>query len=285
MQPRDAATGSKSKGCFSCMKDVGIVVLGSGSSGNATVLRHASGSVLIDAGFSRKELLARMAAVDLDPGEISALLITHDHSDHVKGARVLADYLGIVTFVTAPTFKALNSKDSIGAKVEIFSPGAEFNAGPFRVRPFPVPHDALDPVGFVLSPKESRSPKIGVATDLGHVNNLVKARLAECDALLWECNHDVAMLRASDRTISLKRRIAGRFGHLNNETSIEALEVLLHKKTRHLILFHLSGDCNDPDLVAELANKRLEQLGRTDVALTIASRDKPSETLWVEASE
>ena len=267
------------------MERVGIVVLGSGSSGNATLIRHAAGSVLVDAGFTRKEILSRLAAVGTDPGEISALLITHDHSDHVRGARVLADHLGITTFVTAPTFKALSSKGWVGAKVEVFSPGDEFDAGPFRVRPFPVPHDALDPVGFVLSPKGIGAPRIGIATDLGHVNNLVRARLAECDALIWECNHDVGMLRASERALNLKRRIAGRFGHLNNEASLEALEGLLHSRTRHLVLYHLSGECNDPGLVAELAEARLAELGRTDVVLTIASRDKPSETLWVDAGK
>jgi phosphoribosyl 1,2-cyclic phosphodiesterase len=165
--------------------------------------------------------------------------------------------------------------------VEIFAPGGEFDAGPFRVRAFAVPHDALDPVGFVLTPSGADTPKVGVATDLGHLDNLVKARLAECDALVLECNHDLAMLRASDRALSLKRRIMGRFGHLNNEDSMEALGVLIRERTRHLVLYHLSGDCNDPSLVAELAEKRLLELERPDVKLTVAPRDEPSETLWV----
>jgi len=265
------------------MDGIGITVLGSGSSGNSLLLSVNGESVLVDAGFSRKEMLARLATAEIDPAQVSALLLTHDHSDHVKGARVLANHLDIPTFTTAITFKTLESKKLIGGIVELFTPGAEFEAGPFNVRSFAVPHDALEPVGFVFSPIGENSPKVGVATDLGHVNNLVKARLAECDALVLECNHDIAMLRASDRAISLKRRIMGRFGHLNNDDSMEALADLLNPNSKHLILYHLSGDCNDPELVAEIAEARLEELGRSDVELAIAPRDEPSETLWVRA--
>ena len=257
---------------------LGITVLGSGSRGNALLIHTEKSAILIDAGFSRKEMLARFATAGIDPAIVKGLLITHEHSDHVKGARILADHLGIPTFLTPLAYKHLHYKNLVGKDVQVFDPGSPFAIDIFNIHPFVVPHDAMDPVGFALF---ADNFKIGVVTDLGHVNNLVKARLTECDALILESNHDVQMLKKSDRSISLKRRILGRFGHLNNEDAINALDELLHPKTRHLILYHLSGECNCPEKVAELATAKLADLNRTDVICQITEQHAPMETLWL----
>ncbi len=261
---------------------LGITVIGSGSKGNSIFIHNASSGILIDAGFSRKEILARLAKLNINPNMISAILITHDHGDHVRGARVLADQLDIPTFVNESTYKHLKFKNLIGKKVEIFDPGTAFNIEEFKIKPFSVPHDAMEPVGFaIFANRNGEDIKIGIATDLGHVNNLVQARLQECDILILECNHDKKMLRDSERKLGLKQRIAGRFGHLNNEASIEAIEKLLHKKTKHLILYHLSSDCNSPELVANLANAKLAEMNRNDINLQIAKQDQPLNTIWI----
>lgn len=257
---------------------IGITVLGSGSSGNALLLHTENSAILVDAGFSRKEMLARFATVGIDPAIVKGLLITHEHGDHVKGARVFADYLDIPTYMTAPAYKYLKNKNLIGQKVQVFDTGSPFAVDVFNIHPFVVPHDAMDPVGFTLLIDDL---KVGVVTDLGHVNNLVKTRLQGCDALILECNHDVQMLKNSDRAINLKRRILGRFGHLNNEDAINSLDELLHPKTRHLVLYHLSGECNCRDKVAELATAKLAYLNRSDISYQIATQHAPMETMWL----
>lgn len=257
---------------------IGITVLGSGSSGNALLVHSKESAILVDAGFSRKQLLARFAAVNIDPAIIKGLIITHEHGDHVKGARVLADYLKIPTFLTPPAYKYLQPRKLLGEKVQVFNTGSAFSLDIFDIHPFVVPHDAMDPVGFALF---ANNIKIGVVTDLGHVNNLVKTRLMECDALVLECNHDVQMLKQSERSINLKRRILGRFGHLNNEDAINSLDELLNPRTKHLVLYHLSNECNCPKKVAELAAAKLNALNRQDVSYQIAKQHEPSATMWL----
>ncbi len=263
--------------------NLGITILGSGSKGNSILIHTKTSGILVDAGFTRKEMLARLAKSNIDPAIIKGLIITHEHGDHVKGARVLADQLKIPAFVNEMTHKHLKLRNQIGKEVKIFDPGSIFDIDEFQIQPFSIPHDAMEPVGFAIFadlPNYGRI-KIGIATDLGHVNNLVKARLQECDVLVLECNHDKKMLRDSDRQLNLKHRIAGRFGHLNNDDSIDAIEALLHKKTQHLILYHLSSDCNCSELVANLATAKLADLGRSDVNLKIALQDQPLETVWI----
>jgi len=262
---------------------IGITVLGSGSGGNAILVRAGDDAVLIDAGFSRKEMLARLAASGIDPKIVTALLITHDHGDHVRGARVLADHLDIPTYLNAQTLKHLRHRNLVGEKVSVFTSGTPFAVEPFEIHPFPVPHDAMEPVGFAITVERHGGErlKIGIATDLGHVNNLVRARLSECDALLLECNHDLQLLRESDRKLSLKRRIGSKFGHLNNDDSINAIAELAHDRTRHIFLCHLSDDCNDRALVAEMASAKLAEIGREDISLNIAVQDHPLDTVWL----
>ncbi len=256
----------------------GITVLASGSAGNALLIHSGASAIMVDAGLSRSEMLLRLKLCGIPPETIKGLLITHEHTDHVKGARILADQLGITTFTTSATCRQLIGKKLAARKIQTITPNNPFTIGIFDIIPFQVPHDAADPVGFVIS---VNNLKIGIATDLGHVSNGVKARLLDCDALILESNHDPKMLWDSNRRLNLKRRILGRFGHLNNNDAMDCLAELLTPRTRHLVLYHLSGECNCRDLLSQLAVAKLTELRRHDVTFNIARQDAPSETFWM----
>ena len=268
---------------FNQKQAVGVTILGSGSKGNAVLVHTRDSALLIDAGFSRKEILARLAVVGVDHAIVKALLITHEHGDHVRGARVLADHLDIPTFLNAATLKHLQKRNLVGAKVTVFNSSAAFALDLFHIHPFSVPHDAMEPVGFTITVTNPDGTvfRVGVVTDLGHVNTLVRARLSDCDALVLECNHDIKLLRKSERSLSLKRRIGGKFGHLNNDDSIDALGELAGDRTKHVFLCHLSDDCNDRSIVAELAAAKLAEINRNDISLKIAEQNTPLETVWL----
>ena len=252
--------------------DFNITVLGSGSSGNSVLISYGDNGILIDAGFSRKEILSRLNESGISASVIKAILITHDHTDHVKGARVLADYLDIPTYTTYDTAQYLMDKNRIGKKKVIFDAGSPFNVVDFKVQPFRISHDAIDPVGFIIS---ANSIRIGFAMDLGHLDTLTKCRLKGCDAIVMESNHDIKLLKNSKRPLRLIRRIAGNFGHLSNDAAISSLHELLTKDSRFLFLGHLSGECNRVDIVEKMAISKLSEINRSDVALSIMKQDSP----------
>ncbi len=252
--------------------DFNITVLGSGSSGNSVLISRGDNGILIDAGFSRKEILSRLNQSGISPDIIKAILITHEHTDHVKGARVLADHLDIPTYTTHDTAQYLMDKNRIGKKKVIFDAGSPFNIVDFDVQPFRISHDAIDPIGFIIS---SKGVKVGFAMDLGHLDRLTKCRLKGCDAIVLESNHDVKLLRTSKRPIRLIRRIAGNFGHLSNDAAISSLHELLTKSSRFLFLGHLSSECNRADIVEKMAVSKLDEINRLDVMLSIMKQDKP----------
>ena len=255
-----------------------ITVLGSGSSGNSVLISSGNNGILIDAGFSRKETILRLEKSGFSPDIVKALLITHEHADHVKGARVLADYLDIPTYTTYDTAQYLMEKNSIGKKKVIFDAGSPFNIVDFKVQPFRISHDAIDPVGFIVS---NNGTRVGFAMDLGHLDRLTKCRLKGCDAIILESNHDVKLLRNSKRPLRLIRRIAGNFGHLSNETAISALHELLTDTSRFLFLGHISGECNREEIVKNMAIAKLSELNRKDVALAVMKQDTPLAPIMV----
>ena len=252
--------------------DFNITVLGSGSSGNSVLISRGNNGVLIDAGFSRKEILSRLNTLGISADLIKAILITHEHTDHVKGARVLADYLDIPTYATYDTAQYLMDKNCIGKKKVIFDAGSPFNLIDFDIQPFRISHDAIDPVGFIIT---SNGIRIGFAMDLGHLDRLTKCRLKGCDAIVLECNHDIKLLQTSNRPLRLIRRIAGNFGHLSNDTTISSLHELLTNSTRFLFLGHISSECNRLDIVEEMAVSKLREINRSDIVLSIMKQDTP----------
>ena len=257
----------------------GCTILGSGSKGNSTVIHGPAGNLLLDAGFSAKELQCRLDRVRVDPRSIRAILITHDHSDHTSACRTLADRFGIPAYFIPETVAELAKRpNKVPGEKYLLTPGSPLDLCGVHVEPFSVSHDT-PAIAFTFS---VHSHKIGFATDLGFVSNLVKMKLCGCDLLVLESNYDPARLRASARPITLKRRIAGRQGHLGNPDAMDALADLLAPNTRNLVFAHLSQECNDPSLVASLAESRLAELHRTDVSFRIASQFDPLETFWLE---
>jgi len=257
----------------------GCTILGSGSKGNASVIHGPEGNLLLDAGFSAKELMCRLERVNVDPCSLRAILITHDHSDHTSACRIVSDRLGIPAYFMPETFCELSKCASkVPARKILITPGSPLDLCGIRVEPFSISHDT-PAIAFTFT---VHAHKIGFATDLGFVSNLAKAKLSGCDLLVLETNYDPAKLRASARPLTLKRRIAGKQGHLGNPDAMEALAELLSPNTRNLVFAHLSQECNDPGLVAELAESRLAELQRQDVVFRIASQFEPLETFWLE---
>jgi phosphoribosyl 1,2-cyclic phosphodiesterase len=257
---------------------LGVTILGSGSRGNALVLHTATGAVLLDAGFSARELEQRLAQAGLEPTALSAVVISHEHADHVKGLRVFAARYGLPVFANRGTAAVLRNRDEQLGQLRLFAAGNPFVIGPFTVHPFSIPHDANDPVAFVVQACDRR---IGIATDLGHVNHLVTHQLRECDVLVLESNHDLVMLGNSQRPWALKQRILSRHGHLSNDACMELLRTVVHARTRHVVMAHASAECNCPQIVAKAVAACLASLGRTDITAHIAGQDEPLPTLWV----
>ena len=258
---------------------LGVTVLGSGSKGNSLVFHTESEAIVFDNGFSRKEFIRRLTEQGISTDIIKAIVVSHEHSDHIKGIRVLADHLGIPTYCSRDTYRYLSAKKQIGKECVLFEPGTPFEIGGFSVEPFTVPHDAVQPVAFVSKHGEY---KIGIATDMGQVNKLAQQRLFGCDLLLFESNYDLDKLRNADRPISLKRRIMGRHGHLDNTDAMEALEFIITPKTKHLIMAHVSSDCNAYDLVEKLTSEQLAKIDRTDIVMAVAKQDESLSPIWLE---
>jgi phosphoribosyl 1,2-cyclic phosphodiesterase len=257
---------------------LGVTILGSGSRGNALVLHTAAGAVLLDAGFSARELVQRLAQAGLDAAALSAIVVSHEHVDHVKGLRVFAERYGLPVFANRGTATVLRNRDSQLGPLRLFAAGNPFEIGPFMVHPFSIPHDANDPVAFVV---QVCGRRIGIATDLGHVNHLVTHQLRDCDLLVLESNHDLSMLGNSQRPWALKQRILSRHGHLSNDACMELLRAVVHARTRHVVLAHASSECNCPALVAKAVAECLSGLGRTDITAHIARQEEPLPTLWL----
>lgn len=258
--------------------ELGITTLGSGSKGNAFLVHNKDEAILVDAGFSRKELIARIKQSGFEPEMVKAIIVTHEHIDHIKGVRVFADTYKLKTYASIDTAKYLEAHQKINDDFVMFDAGTAFDIGDFRVQPFSIPHDAIEPVGFVV---HTGSKKIGIAIDLGHVTRLVSQRLHDCDALIYECNHDINMLRNSTRPLHLKRRILGRHGHLNNDDALTALDEIITEKTKSLILSHLSEECNCSELVQKIGQQKLAEMERTDILLRVAQQNEPLSTIWI----
>lgn len=219
--------------------------LGSGSRGNALVVEAGGTRVLVDCGFGPRNLAVRLARVGLEPDDLDAILVTHEHGDHVGGVAPCARQYGLEVVLTYGTLGAVALD---GVSPRIIDSHAAFAVGNLEVRPFPVPHDAREPVQFVLS---DGIATLGVLTDAGCVTPHMVEMLSPCHALVLECNHDADMLSAGRYPPHLKRRIASRYGHLDNAAAAELLGRLDHRRLRHVIAAHLSEENNRPALAQE----------------------------------
>ena len=248
-------------------------VLGSGSSGNSTLVSDGVTHILVDAGLSCKEIARRVEAYGLSPEKISAIVVSHDDGDHCRGVAPFVKNLDIPVFMTATAFEAsgINVNPS---KHRVISPGECFEIGGIAVTSFSVPHDAADPLGFVL---EKDGVRVGIALDLGFMSNLVIERLKGCAGIVLESNHDVAMLKAGPYPWALKQRVMSRSGHLSNDAVAQYLAGDFDGTAAHVVLAHLSKQNNLPDIALLSAQKALEERSdtcRIQTKLELAWSDK-----------
>ena len=254
-------------------KTVFLSALGSGSGGNAFFVESPEGALLVDQGFSRRELLRRMECAGCDPSRLKGALLTHEHGDHARGARVLCDSLHLPLYTTAAAALALRRCGNLPEMVRVFEPGARFEAAGFSVTSFPLPHD-VDTVGFRL---DFHGVSVGIATDLGSAGESVRRYLRRCRALVIESNYDREMLMNSDRRLEVKRRIMGFHGHLDNRETSSLLGELLDGETELLMLAHVSRECNDRERLSALCAARVRELHLEACRLEVLRQDEPSE--------
>jgi phosphoribosyl 1,2-cyclic phosphodiesterase len=238
---------------------VSVSLLASGSRGNCALIGTARTRILLDAGVSCRETFKRMKAVSEDPHSISAILITHEHCDHVYGLPVLAKKLKVPVFMTGATHQTWSralrdSEVPVFINLERFSSGRRFQIGDIEVTPFTIPHDAADPVGFTF---RAEGVKVGFATDLGYVPVSVQDHLRGCDVLVMESNHDLEMLRGGPYPWSVKQRVMSRVGHLSNAALADFFTNDYDGDAAFVVLAHLSEQNNHPELARIAAEKAL----------------------------
>jgi phosphoribosyl 1,2-cyclic phosphodiesterase len=218
--------------------------LGSGSEGNGLVVEAGDTRILIDCGFRLRDTAARLWRLGLAPESITAVLVTHEHADHASGVAAFARRYRIPVWLTFGTLDMLGERFLRVPVICGFDSHDTFAIGMLEVRPFPVPHDAREPVQFVVSDGARR---LGVLTDIGATTRYVEASLSGCDALVLECNHDLEMLEGGDYPWPLKQRIASRLGHLHNEAAAALVAAIDTSRLRHVVAAHLSQQNNTPD--------------------------------------
>jgi len=247
-----------------------LTTLASGSAGNCALVETEKCRVLIDGGLSTRQIALRLAQVGVELAQLDGILITHEHSDHIAGLEVLCKRHQLPIYANALTAEALGAREGAKRDWRIFQSGAAFTIGDLEVQTFSIPHDAVDPVGFVLN---HAGVSLGFATDLGFATRLVMERLRNVHTLVIETNHDEKMLREDQRRPwSLKQRIMSRHGHLSNEAAARILRDLLHDGMRRVVLGHLSRDCNSPELATGTITGALVEAGASHVDVFCASQ-------------
>jgi phosphoribosyl 1,2-cyclic phosphodiesterase len=250
-----------------------VTVLGSGSAGNLTLVEGSRGRIVIEMGLSERESSRRLRACGVEPNTLDAVFVSHEHSDHVRGAPLFSRKHGVPIYATSATARAAGLiRGELGGLMEV-EPGSRIDAAGMEVSLFPVPHDAVETVGYVVRDGAS---SLGYATDLGHPSALAMERLRGCEILVVEANHDVGMLRAGSYPAHVKQRVLGRHGHLSNEQAAEMLREVVTPSTRSIFLAHLSEKNNDGRLAAAAGRRALRDRGRDDVRLELTWQARAS---------
>jgi phosphoribosyl 1,2-cyclic phosphodiesterase len=256
---------------------VQFTVLGSGSSGNCAYLETEQTRLLIDAGLSGRQIRQRLLTIGRTPENLSGILLTHEHSDHVQGLTGLAAKLRIPLYCNRLTKEAIAVQWPVPLDFRLFATGTRFEIGDIEIDSFSVPHDAYDPVGFLL---RTTAGNIGFLTDLGYATKLAIERVRTAHVLLLETNHDPKLLQDDPhRPWSLKQRILSRHGHLSNEAAAQLAEQIVSAELRHIYLAHLSNDCNRPELAQRAVGQAMHKVGATHVRLETTRQHAPGPTL------
>ena len=261
-----------------------FVSIASGSSGNCIYVGTEQANLLVDAGISNKRIEQGLNESGVKGSELTGIVITHEHSDHVRGLGVLARKHGVPIYGTAETLEEIKGMSSLGKMpAELFHPilpEVEFSIGDMTILPFSIDHDAANPVAYRISQGRKQ---VAVATDMGHFDQHIIDHLQGLDALLLESNHDLRMLETGPYPYYLKRRIMGDHGHLSNETAGRLLNFILHDRLKAVLLGHLSKENNYPELALESVRCEITQgdtpYKGTDFCIEVAKRDAMSEII------
>lgn len=260
---------------------VRFTILGSGSGGNCAFLETGTTRLLIDAGFSGRQIRDRLAGIGRSPETLTGILLTHEHGDHVRGLAGLTGRLEVPVYCNRLTREAVEASVGRPLRAALFQTGATFEVGDVTVETFSVPHDASDPVGFLL---RAGGWNVGFLTDLGHATKLVLERVRPAHALVLEANHDLRLLQDDTRRPwATKQRILSRHGHLSNAAAADAAEQLVSEHLRTIYLGHLSRDCNRPELAHREVSERMRRVGATHIAIENTSQEVVGPTLELGA--
>jgi phosphoribosyl 1,2-cyclic phosphodiesterase len=260
-------------------------MLGSGSAGNSALVATDHCKILVDGGLSARQLVLRLEQCGVAPERLDGVLLTHEHGDHVCGLAVLCRKFNVPVYCNALTAEAVRYDGSFERyrNWRIFETGAQFSICDITVETFPVPHDAVDPLGFAF---HAGSGSLGFITDLGYATRLIVERLRQVQTLVIETNHDEKLLQKdTHRPWPVKQRIQSRHGHLSNISAASVIEALLPANIERVVLGHLSRDCNTPELALEAVSTALVKYGRTDLEIHCAGQFDISPRFQISETE
>ncbi|MBQ6906797.1 MAG: MBL fold metallo-hydrolase, partial [Clostridia bacterium] len=236
---------------------ISFKTIASGSSGNCVIFSYNNKKILIDCGISGKKLIAFLNEENINPADIQSILITHEHIDHIKGAGIISRKFNIPIIASKGTWRGMSAIGTTAKRIE-FEDNREIPFGDIKITPFSIPHDAIQPTGFVIKAEDK---KFAVATDIGHLTKEIAYNLVGCSAVVIEANYDETMLKNGRYPQMLKRRIAGNNGHLNNKDTGKLAGYLVKNGTKRILLGHLSNENNSPEIAFEEVAKELEFQG------------------------
>lgn len=247
-------------------------VLASGSKGNSIIIRTESTKILLDAGLSGKKISNFIQSIKLDESKLNAIILSHEHSDHIRGAGIICRKLSIPLYITKPTYDIC--KDGLGKLPRgfvYFANGSAFQIGNLQIRAFQSSHDVVDGSNFIIQKTDNSNRKLAIATDLGFSSNLMITKLKNSTSIIIESNHDVKMLLAGSYPPLLKQRIKSKQGHLSNEQAVEVVKKVYHPGLKNIILAHLSEENNLPSKAEKLMREYLHRVDN-NLQLIVASQ-------------
>lgn len=254
-------------------------VLGSGSKGNAVYIESEETAILIDCGFSGKELQSRLDKIGRDPSKLSAILVTHEHQDHIGGVGVLSRRFGLEVHMNEGTWRGAEKRVGKLHAMNSFVTGEKYSYHDMEIKSFQISHDTRDPVGYVIG---VNGTQLGYCTDTGKVTHLMGQRLKKCHGVILECNHDPILLKNGPYPLSLQQRVRSSQGHLANKDAAEFLEQIIHEELQHVVLAHLSEQNNQPEIAMAEVKKVIGEAESPHIHL--ASQCTPLELLRLTSS-